>query len=187
MPTQAPLNDLNLLKRIGAYSKINPEISQKAFDTYVRHDWYLKESLIGLALFDSRISSKDKKYMVTAFNRDAPKVHKNISIKNVKNIKIQDFVSKSSKDFFISNNINVDFLQKDPSLWNQDNDYKNAEKRVKAFKVTNDVAERKIALTQEFSAKKLTTNEEQFQYLLLSVDQDRKIKPLKSEKKIFKT
>lgn len=172
-------NDLNLLKQIAAYKKINPEISQKAFDTYVRHDWYRHESLVGLSFFDSRISVKDKKNMVRALNRDVPNLNKDITMANVKNIKVQDFISKSTKDFFISNNINLEFLQKDPALWCKDTDYNKAKKKVKAFKVTNDVAERKIALTQEFSARKITTDEKQFQYLLLSADKDRKDNPHK--------
>ena len=66
LPTAAPNNDLQLLKSLSAYSTINAAISKAASRKMADHLWYLSETLVGLAFFDSSVSCEIKDKMVTA-------------------------------------------------------------------------------------------------------------------------
>ena len=65
------------------------------------------------------------------------------------------------------------FLANDPSNWDEDHSFQDAMHKVKDLAVVNDRAERGIALIQEFN-KKLTTGEEQLQFLLQVVSEHRR-------------
>jgi len=65
------------------------------------------------------------------------------------------------------------FLTIDPSEWNDDETYNQSLSVVKGLAVTNDRAERGVALIQDF-CRKLTYDEEQLQYLLQVVSDHRR-------------
>ena len=65
------------------------------------------------------------------------------------------------------------FLNLDPSKWINDKSYKMCQDIVKTVKVVNDLAERGVALIQEFNSS-ITRNEEQKQFLLQIVEDHRK-------------
>lgn len=62
---------------------------------------------------------------------------------------------------------------KDPSEWSADEQYVSAKKKLETLKVVNDHAERGIKLVEDFN-RKITQDEEQFQYLLTVVGENRK-------------
>ena len=66
-----------------------------------------------------------------------------------------------------------EFLQVDPSDWEFQPEYQESKRLVLSLKVINDLAERGVALIQEFNSS-LTRNEEQKQYLLQVVENHRK-------------
>lgn len=66
-----PDNDLNLLKKIYEYRKINSQISSEVENVFGRHLWYLNPQLAALAFFDDQVSVNDTYKMV-----------KNLNIKN---------------------------------------------------------------------------------------------------------
>lgn len=59
---KAPLNGANLLALIKNYPNTN--VSNTTLKALRRHLWYLSEHLIGLSLFDSRVSLESKREMV---------------------------------------------------------------------------------------------------------------------------
>ncbi|KAG0715676.1 hypothetical protein GWK47_011405 [Chionoecetes opilio] len=63
---QAPRLDLELIKALGTYDKIDPEIGDVALSKLSSHLWYVSEELVGLSVFDSDVSCETKNAMVTA-------------------------------------------------------------------------------------------------------------------------
>lgn len=68
--------------------------------------------------------------------------------------------------------ISQEFLQVDPSKWECHADYQRSKQLVQSLRAVNDLAERGVALIQEFNSS-LTRDEEQKQYLLQVVEHHR--------------
>jgi hypothetical protein len=67
--SSAPQNDLMLLREIESYKKTNETVANAAMKSFSGHLWYLSEILVGLAFFDSEVSSETKSAMVAALDR----------------------------------------------------------------------------------------------------------------------
>ena len=83
-------------------------------------------------------------------------------------------------------NLPCSFLEVDPSDcmdWSTRKDFKHDASVVEAIHVSNDLAERDVALMSEYNIL-LTSDEEQKQYLLIAVAEHRKIFP-ESNKQII--
>ena len=59
----APLNDIEFLKDVKEYCKINPKISDMSIKKFINHLYYLNEECVGFAFFDDRISPETKDKM----------------------------------------------------------------------------------------------------------------------------
>lgn len=68
------------------------------------------------------------------------------------------------------------FIDKDPDLWEAQEDYQEVAKTVHAMSVVNDHAEHGVALIQELSGL-ITKDESQLQFLLQTVAQHRQAYP----------
>lgn len=160
-----------MLKDLVAYEKINKPLAQIALKKLSGHLWYLSEELIAFAFFDDDVSAGTKAKMITALENQGPEDplkrvtldHDAILSKN-----LEDFVTNNTHSFFSIIGVACDFLKKDVNTWNNDNDYKKCKEYVHCMKVVNDLAERGVALMEEYN-RLHTTNEEQKQYLLLTV------------------
>lgn len=86
---------------------------------------------------------------------------------------LEDFVSSATQNFFTITGIPSTFLrQLDVASWDENDEYKVAKSIVTGLKVTNDLAERGVALMDEYN-KLHTNDEEQKQFLLLIVQKYR--------------
>ena len=85
-------------------------------------------------------------------------------------------MSSNTLRFFRILGISSAFLQKEPRLWEEDEDYKASSEIVRSMRVVNDIAERGVALIEEYN-KLITTDEEQKQFLLLVVQNFRQKYP----------
>jgi hypothetical protein len=163
-----------LLRALSSYA--NKEVAKVAFTAFGRHLWCLSEILVGFAFFDEEVTAKEKRMMVAALrqregsvdppNRIPPFVEPNKK-------ELHDFVTKSTVRFFKILNLPVDFLENDPSEWGNQETYRQGQEVARSVKVVNDLAERGVALMQEFNAS-ITRNEEQRQFLLQVVEAHRK-------------
>lgn len=172
LPTRAPYNDLCLLQEISEYGKVNPVISSIAFSTLLGHVWYLDEIPVGLSFFDDRISLAEKRRMVQALYNNNGRKKPNISNSGIGKMKMHHFVTSKTLTFFSTYEISIDFLEKDPSEWMEDESYKSGYSRARGFQVTNDVAERAVSLAETFNGK-LTREEGDWQNALHSVIENR--------------
>lgn len=85
-------------------------------------------------------------------------------------------MSKNTRKFFELTGVSSEFLQKDPELWEEEESYKSAKEIVENMRIVNDLAERGVALMEEYN-KLHTNNEEQKQYLMLLVKDYRQKNP----------
>jgi len=79
-------------------------------------------------------------------------------------------------EFFKITGLSIDFLQVDVAAWESDANFLSAKKAVKTMCVVNDIAERGVALINEYN-KLHTNDEEQKHYLRPVVRKFRKEHP----------
>ncbi|KAG0728657.1 hypothetical protein GWK47_003670 [Chionoecetes opilio] len=150
IPSYAAKNDLDFItdvKRI-----CDDGVASVAERAMRRHLWYLSENLIGLTIFDDRISPEQKAEMV-----------------------LKSLLGGQQPTF----------LELSPETWNTDSRFKCAKKRAGVLKVTNDLAERGIALIQRFFGNR-TKDERQTQFLLKFARIHKKAVPKKTKAEVKK-
>jgi len=165
----APRQDLQLLKAIHKYA--DADISQVAMKKFLGHLWYLSEELVALAFFDDSLSTDAKQKMVNSLKKpgiENPPKRATVDLQTVESKELEDFVSANTTRFFELTRLPFDFLSKDPSQWEQDDTYKSVRATVCNMRVVNDIAERGVALMDEYNLLH-TNDEEQKQFLLLAV------------------
>jgi len=117
--------------------------------------------------------------MVTAMKQDAqdnpmPQAQVDLTAKEIINTKtVADFVTSASLRIFEAFNISMDFLDKDPSEWENSPSFQSSQKVMSGIATVNDFAERGVALSQEYN-QVLTKDEQQRQYLLQVVEWHRR-------------
>lgn len=184
----APHNDLSLLQNLIAYSKVNSKVVKAALTKVTSHLWYLCEDLVGLGCFDPSVSTAVKIKMRDAMQlREGSGLNlrrivvKEKDYKVIVNNDLSDVVTKRSRFLFEQFGISTDFLQQDPRNWESNDHFQRGFEIFKNLKVINDVAERGIALIQEFN-NSFTRDEEQKQYALKLIQNHRKKYPNPNKK-----
>lgn len=140
--TNAPNNDLNLIKDIIRYKAINESIANAALSSFKNHLWYISEILVDFSFFDSDIDISTKKKMVKNVSRDGSKCPLNrIKIDHIDdmdeigNRNIEDFVFSSTLTFLKILKLETQFLKINPKYWNDNPEYINAKIIVQNLKV----------------------------------------------------
>ena len=95
-----------------------------------------------------------------------------MDINAIENKRLEDFVSSNTLNFFSITGISSGFLKKKVEDWEDDAEYQKSRQLVRCMRVVNDIAERGVALMDEYD-KIHTNNEEQKQYLLLLIKEYR--------------
>ncbi|CAH1102939.1 unnamed protein product [Psylliodes chrysocephalus] len=165
---QAPNNDLQLLKKLLSCPEIQLPMLQKALKNLSAHLWYLDEELAALALFDNNVSDEMKRKMCRAISqneqsniiREKRYVARKLDLMSFSNKDLSEFFLKNSLKLFETFDLPCDFLEVDVSLWPNNESYKDNLDFFKQLSVVNDVAERGIALIEDYN-NCLTKNEEQ--------------------------
>jgi hypothetical protein len=170
----APRNDLNLLHTLSEYPE--RDVAKAAITAFGRHLWYLSELLVGFSFFDDDVSADEKRLMVVAIKEtegsdEPPKRVAPFLDASMK--QLHHFVTRSTGRFFEILGLSDEFLDLDPAEWGDQEIYKKNRDVVRSVKVVNDLAERGVALIQEFNAS-ITRNEEQKQYLLQVIEDHRR-------------
>ena len=116
--------------------------------------------------------------MVSALEKEAQETSKRPSLDStafLSDTGLEQFVSHKSKTLLNRLNLPDDWLNKDPTHWPQLESYEKAQSSVSSLHVavTNDRAERGVALIEAYN-RKLTTNEEQLQFLLHVVSEHKR-------------
>ncbi|CAB0004092.1 unnamed protein product [Nesidiocoris tenuis] len=175
----APRNDLKLLKDLKAYNKVNEAIAEVALKKFSGHLWYLSEVLAAFAFFDENVPLETKTKMVQALENEGQEdTLRRITIDSrvIEMSSLEDFVSQNTRKFFSITGLSPDFLEREVVTWESDPEYLHIKNIVSSMRVVNDIAERGVALMEEYN-KLHTQNEEQKQYLLLTIVTDPPLLP----------
>ena len=173
----APSGDLAFLKGLLSYP--DSKISEATSIKFSNHLWYLSEELAGLALFDETVDINIKQLIVVALQQEGqdnplPRAQVELKAKEIISKKtVADFVTSASLRIFKAFDITTDFLDKDPSEWEDSPSYQSSQKVMREIATVNDFAERGVALIQEYN-QILTKDEHQRQYLLQVVEWHRR-------------
>uniref|UniRef100_UPI00358FC079 uncharacterized protein n=1 Tax=Myxine glutinosa TaxID=7769 RepID=UPI00358FC079 len=174
---EAPLNDINLFKKLEKFEQINQKMAQAALKALGRHTWYMSPVLVAFAFFDTRIDKESKINMIEALKNDGENPSpKRPAIKRGTALSIAGLITKHTKHFFSILGTPTDWMAKDPGSWEQETSFQEAKKATSGLVVVNDRAERGVALIQDYN-KLLTKDEEQKQALLQVVAAHRKMYP----------
>lgn len=179
MAYMASVNDLQILKDLVDFKKYNTVVAEVAIKKMLGHLWYLSEELIALAFFDKRVSIETKRKMILALKTEGTESNPKkaaLDYDAIVNKNIEDFISTNTMNFFKITGISCEFIQKDPELWEEEESFKSAKEIVQHMRVVNDIAERGVALMEEYN-KLHTSEEEQKQYLMLLVKNYRQKNP----------
>ena len=95
-----------------------------------------------------------------------------------------DFITKQSINFFTCLGIDTSFLKVPPRIWSQNEAFKKGLSICKHLKVTNDHAERGVALISIFCD--ITPDEKQLQFALQVVEHQRKGLPSITKSSVVK-
>ena len=109
--------------------------------------------------------------MVTALNNpgiENPSKRANVEVMAINMKDLPDFVTANTMHFFEITGLSVDFLSQDPALWENSDTYVSVKTTLSRLRVVNDIAERGVALINEYN-ELCTKDEEQKQFLLLAV------------------
>jgi len=135
---------------------------------------------VALALFHERVRDETKTAMVANFSHPPNQtVHRRVDKKMFSlGTPLEEYVTSRSLKIFDLLCLNGQeraraFLSQPPSAWNKDVIFQQRKDAVKQMKVVNDCAEWGITLIQTYNSA-LTKNEDQKQYLLKLVADDRK-------------
>ena len=110
-----------------------------------------------------------------------------IDVATVEQKTLIDFVSQRSRNLFAMLPMLDGFLQEDPDVRNDRDDFKAAEAIVLSLATTNDHAERGVALIQDATQSGCFTTEEQLQYALQVIEQSRLAFPDAKKSTLLKT
>lgn len=128
--TAAAHHDLQFLKNLIEYKRINPLISSATCDKMILHLWYLNNELAILSLFDDTVPLEMKKNIVraakTSKSTDCKAKRFIIDKKDLNSFmqkNLSDFVSGKSLNLFEIFDLPSDFLDIDIELWPTNDSY----------------------------------------------------------------
>lgn len=178
VPSNAPFNDLELLKSLNHYTRINAGIANCALRKFQEHLWYLGSELVVLSLFSDKVPDNVKARMFAKMKTldDKKWVERNRKLSFEKSVfkkELFDLVDPSSMTVLKSLEIDIAFMfQHDVVNWKQLDEYQRAKQIVDSFKVVNDTAERALKLMTDFN-QSFTSNESAKQSAIQVVEDNR--------------
>ena len=107
---------------------------------------------MGRALLDGNVSNSMKHKVIqglTNKGNDDPPKKVQINIHTINDSKLNNFVISTSKVIFQKLNLATSFLEKDPEVWREADDFQTALTIMHVQKEVNDRAERGVALIQD--------------------------------------
>ena len=159
------------------FCTFDTEISKATLKKMAGQLWYLSEELVGLALFDDDLDNGTKDKMVSAMKgkegEEEPLKRATIGLKFIQDKTVVDFATKNSKRLFKNLDVPEHFLTYLAAQWKHQPSFIAAKSFISTLAITNDHAECRVALIEDFSGH-LTKDEEQLQFALCVVADHRK-------------
>ena len=160
IPADAPLNDLELYKRLETFKSIDIDTGVIACKAFKNHLWYVTDEILPVTLFSKKLSNDDKQLLVDKLlstdipthltNRIGTGYGKPQFPELNKNVTIHDIIGANSWHFFKILKIEPSFLYTPVQTWSDNEGYIAAQQIVDNLRVVNDSAERGVKLASDF-------------------------------------
>lgn len=168
----APVNDLQLIADLQAYSAQNENISNAVLNTIWNHLWYLGEELVVLSLFSDKVSNETKNRMRVKLTsiQYPPRSENSLKLKDYTDgIVLHDLVSDRSRFLISKMEIDSSFLTKNAATWESNPSFRKAKKLLDSLiVVVNDLAERTLGKASTIIQNQKARSEARLQNMLLS-------------------
>lgn len=155
----APQNDLLFIKKTLAEKNKIPNIVDAVSRKLENHLWYLNGVNVALAFFDDNVKANTKQAMARNLKRPVlshPQENplrltlEPGTIGKMKNISLPELTSIKTNKFFEILGIDTSFLEINPKYWQNNEQFRSAQKIVQNLICVNDAAERAISLYQRY-------------------------------------
>ena len=151
----APMNDLKLFKLLCAYKSVDRELADKVLEKFQLHLWYLTEEAVVLSLFSfkleadekSRIAARLLTFPVPSSLEPGKPVFPKIELST----QLVDLVGPKSWLLFNLLGVGHSWLEKDVSLWEEDDSFRLTEAFARSVKTVNDTAERGVKMMTDYA------------------------------------
>lgn len=154
-----------------AFEKINKKIAELAIKKFCGHLWYLGEAFVPMSLFNLSVPIVLKQKMVVAVKYDEGPSEQTRRIilkpKDAPAFAKKELEEFASMNLFRRFGLPTSFFSKSPTEWESLDEYKRWQDFFNNLAFVNDVAERAVALIQEYHP--ILKTEAQKQNLLQTV------------------
>lgn len=177
--SNAPYNDLVMIKELKHYSVINQKVSKLAIAKFEDHLWYLGSELVVLSLFSDKVTDLVKRRMLEKMKTldEGQWTTRNWRLLDSSEIfekDLDDLVDASSMSALKSLKIDIQFMfDNDVADWKNLDSYKSAKTIVDSLQVVNDCAERTLKLMTDFNDS-FTSKEPEMQRAIQVIEDNRK-------------
>ena len=174
LAADAPQNDLYLYQTLLRYRTIDRRVADAALGKMRRHMNYLRPEVISLSLASDAVSDSDKAAIASSLLANTTSDEDDDPVLSVdKDTRLSDLVDEKSWQVFRLLNVDAScWLSQPVSAWKKDEEYLGYCHFVRNVQVTNDVAERGVAMVEEFIDQ--VKDEQQLQWLIQAVEDHRK-------------
>ena len=139
IPSDAPINDLQLLSRIEQYSDINKDLASAAIKKFKNHLWYLGSEMVWLSLFSEKVANAEKKAMVESMIADGSEwrvrgiKYPASELEQLKSRPFRELVTSASAAALLALGMDVTILRDtEPEAWNDLPSFQEVSKLVKS-------------------------------------------------------
>ena len=128
--------------------------------------WFLSEELFGLSLFHDELDNKTKDKMALTIKEKEikdPLKRATTDLELIHQMTLVDLPSKNSMTLFKNTHLPDDFFEFPADQWKHQSRFDDAKSFISSMAITNDHAERGIALIESFSGQ-FKKGDEHFQF-----------------------
>lgn len=167
----APVNDLQFLKELENYRRIDNELANVVINAFSRHLTYISDEMVVLSLLSNLLNNEQKEAIRLKLVQEVgPRTEHSIKCINENNfsqLELHDFVSERSMFLFSTLNIDSSFIHYNASEWENLQSYRIARQKLKSLLVAvNDPVERTLGQTANMINHQKARTEENLQNLL---------------------
>ena len=168
----AAFNDREFYNSLMVYKSIDPLLGFVALQTLRDHSWYLSEPNIGIALFSDKVTNEEKSKMATKIKEldfSVPIPLEKPYLPRLLDSSFDQHVGIKTRTLFENFDIDLEFLDKDPSEWTSDDKFNSAKEYVENISCVNDFSERNIKLMSDYNKVWTKDEDEKQNYRLLKM------------------
>jgi hypothetical protein len=138
--SDAPVNDLVLIKQLHEYRSLNNELAEAALEKFQGHLWYLGAELAGFAFFSDKVPPKTKFAMMKNLKKPPQEESRPLKLlltnkMQLQNIKLENLINSTTAVTLDLLGNTEELLSNHPSKWKKMACYLNFKSRVDSIKV----------------------------------------------------